>query len=302
MNYIISKNQISDVLARIAKQPVDKSLFSKVRDFLKGDEEVIGRVILQSIKNGKVKIKYYEEYKDPPVFLQKFDLEIGNLPIEFKRIKRFRGVLDYYLDIPFFDIKKLKVSDSISEKIFQSIFAQLKKESYAQLFESEQEQDSAGLAKQIKRVLKEKGVQYAVDFFGGMENLLNWAYDGDLEKFAKDNDIKLVDFSSDGLMLLIQEFVVKKMKLKARPFDGNIRLELGKFSYGPKSSQSYRVNAYLTKIPKRYPWGDYYRVIAIGGDYGFGFYGITQRNTLGKKYRQQIYNQIIDKYKLGKYL
>ena len=125
------------MLARIAKQPVDKSLFSKVRDFLKGDEEVIGRVILQSIKNGKVKIKHYEVYKDPPVFLQKFDLEIGNLPIEFKRIKRFRGVLDYYLDIPFFDIKKLKVSDSISEKIFQSIFAQLKKESYVQLFESE---------------------------------------------------------------------------------------------------------------------------------------------------------------------
>lgn len=302
MDYIISKNQISDVLARIAKQPVDKSLFSKVRDFLKGDEEVIGRVILQSIKNGKVKIKHYEVYKDPPVFLQKFDLEIGNLPIEFKRIKRFRGVLDYYLDIPFFDIKKLKVSDSISEKIFQSIFAQLKKESYAQLFESEEDLDSSGLAKQIKRVLKDKGVRYALDFFGGMENLLNWAYDGDFEKFAKDNDIKMVDFSSDGLMLSIHEFLVKKMKLKARNFGGIIQLELGKFAYGPKSSQSYRVNAYLTKIPKRYPWGDYYRVIAIGGDYGFGFYGITQRNTLGKKYRQQIYNQIIDKYKLGKYL
>ena len=301
MKFIISKNQISDVLARIAKQPVDKSLFSKVRDFLKGDQEVIGRVILQSIKNGKVKIKYYEEYKDPPVFLQKFDLEIGNLPIEFKRIKRFRGVVDYYLDIPFFDIKKLKVSDSISEKIFQSLFAQLKKAAYLRLFESEQEQDSAGLAKQIKRVLKDKGVEYASEFFGGMENLLNWAYDGDLEKFAKDNDIKLVNFSSDGLMLLIDEFLVKKMKLKARPFDGNIRLELGKFSYGPKSSP-YKVNAYLIKTPSRYPWGDYYRVIAIGGDYGFGFYGITQRNTLGKKYRQQIYNQIIDKYKLGKYL
>lgn len=295
------------MLARIAKQPVDKSLFSKVRDFLKGDEEVIGRVILQSIKNGKVKIKHYEEDKDPPTFIQKFDLEIGNLPIEFKRIKRFRGVLDYYLDIPFFDIKKLKVSDSISEKIFQSLFSQLKKGEYAQLFESEQEQDSAGLAKQIKRVLKDKGAEYALEFFGGMENLLNWAYDGDFEKFAKDNDIKLVNFSSDGLMLLIHEFLVKKMKLKAGLFDGEIRhnlipLKLGKFNYGPKTSPR-SVNAFLQKnsgIGK----GDYYTVVAIGGggDYGFGFYGITQRNTLGKIFRQQIYNQIIDKYKLGKYL
>ena len=171
MNYIISKNQISDVLARIAKQPVDKSLFSKVRDFLKGDEEVIGRVILQSIKNGKVKINNYEEDKDFPTFIQKFDLEIGNLPIEFKKIKRFRGVLDYHLDIPFFDIKKLKVSDSISEKIFQSIFAQLKKESYAQLFESENHLADI-LSKVAKQPIDSSLLSKVKNFFGGDDEVV----------------------------------------------------------------------------------------------------------------------------------
>jgi len=135
VKYIISEDQISDVLARIAKEPVDKSLFLKVIDFFKGDGEAIGRIILQSIKNGKAKITNIREIEDFPYFEYGFDFEISNLPIEFEKIK-YRGNFDYFLRIPFFDIKKLDISDSISEDIFQSLFKQLKKDEYSKLFEN----------------------------------------------------------------------------------------------------------------------------------------------------------------------
>jgi hypothetical protein len=45
-----------------------------------------------------------------------------------------------------------------------------------------------------------------------------------------------------------------------------------------------------------------WRVVGQSGDYGFGYSFITKRNTLGKRARTQIYNQIIDKYDLQEYL
>jgi hypothetical protein len=170
----------------------------------------------------------------------------------------------------------------------------------ARLFESKKDQDFSGLAKQIKRVLKDKGLEYALDFFGGKDNLVNLAYGGDFEKFALDQNIPLVELSPDKKTLTIHEYIVSKLKLKKGSLLNN-QPPLGRFRYGPKS-EDYVVDAYLNKIPRVTPTGDYYRIIAVGGDYGFGFFGISQKNTLGVRYREQIYKQIIDKYKLEKYL
>jgi hypothetical protein len=43
-----------------------------------------------------------------------------------------------------------------------------------------------------------------------------------------------------------------------------------------------------------------YRVVGTSGDFGFGYSFITKRNTLGKRNRQQIFSQIMDKYGLQK--
>jgi hypothetical protein len=40
----------------------------------------------------------------------------------------------------------------------------------------------------------------------------------------------------------------------------------------------------------------------MSGDSGFGYGFLSQRNTLGKRYRQQIFEQIIDKIKLGEFM
>jgi hypothetical protein len=43
-------------------------------------------------------------------------------------------------------------------------------------------------------------------------------------------------------------------------------------------------------------------VVGTSGDSGFGYSFINKRNTLGKRARQQIFKQIIDKYNLQKYI
>ena len=39
----------------------------------------------------------------------------------------------------------------------------------------------------------------------------------------------------------------------------------------------------------------------MSGSSGFGYSAITKRETLGKTYRSQIYQQIVDKYNLEDY-
>jgi hypothetical protein len=45
-----------------------------------------------------------------------------------------------------------------------------------------------------------------------------------------------------------------------------------------------------------------WRVVGQSGDYGFGYSFITKKNTLGKRARRQIFQQVIDKYGLNSYV
>jgi hypothetical protein len=45
----------------------------------------------------------------------------------------------------------------------------------------------------------------------------------------------------------------------------------------------------------------YWKVVGTSGSHGFGYAFITKRETLGVRYRQQIFKQILDKYDLKKY-
>ena len=77
--------------------------------------------------------------------------------------------------------------------------------------------------------------------------------------------------------------------------------KLGKFGYGAKNGMQFAFNAGLMTGPKKHNL-TYYRVVGSSGDSGFGYSFINKRNTLGKRYREQIFNQIVDKYKLQEYL
>ena len=99
--------------------------------------------------------------------------------------------------------------------------------------------------------------------------------------------------------LFIHKVLADRLPVKEL-FNGD--KELGKFRYGSKNSLGYTYAFNAVLYPTRLHNQNYYKVVGTSGDSGFGYSFINQRNTLGKRYRQQIFKQIIDKYNLEPYM
>jgi hypothetical protein len=123
-------------------------------------------------------------------------------------------------------------------------------------------------------------------------------YDGDFDKFVKDNNIQIVKISDDGMNMYLDPTFVDLLMFDDSMFGAK---KLGKFRYGPKDGLNYSFDAEL--LPQKSN-GEIirYKVVGTSGDSGFGYSFITKRNTLGKRNRQQIFKQIIEKYNLEKFL
>lgn len=97
--------------------------------------------------------------------------------------------------------------------------------------------------------------------------------------------------------LYIDDTVVQLLGLSYAPFGGGLEKELGNFYWEERAGIKYKFTAYLRRMEfasGKIEW----RVVGQSGDYGFGYSFISQRNTLGKRARMQIFKQIIDKYNL----
>jgi hypothetical protein len=154
-------------------------------------------------------------------------------------------------------------------------------------------------SEKLKELMTSQGIDFAAKLVGGINNLINVVYGGDFEKYVKDNNIEVVKFSDDGLNMYFHPVLAHLLGANNKKFLGADYLELGKFRYGP--GLPYLITADLQPIKQN---GEVvrYRVVGISGDFGFGYSFITKRNTLGKRFRQQVFKQIIDKYELRKYL
>lgn len=150
-------------------------------------------------------------------------------------------------------------------------------------------------------LIKTSGFNVASKMVGGIDNVISILYGGDFDKFVKDNNIQVVKFSNDGLNMYIHPVLADLLGANDKKFLGADYLDLGKFRYGTKEGLQYSFNAELMPIKQN---GEVvnYRVVGMSGDSGFGYSGISKRNTLGKRYRQQIFKQIVDKFGLEKYL
>lgn len=150
----------------------------------------------------------------------------------------------------------------------------------------------------IQDIMNEFGYETAIKYLGGVNNFINIMYDGDLIKFSKDTITPIVYMSSIELNLYLHEALVNSLGFKDTMWRGE--KELGDFRYGAKNSIQYNFRANL--LPTRLHNQNYYKVVGSSGDSGFGYGYITKRNTLGKRYKQQIFKQIIDKYGLEPYM
>ena len=134
----------------------------------------------------------------------------------------------------------------------------------------------------------------------GIENLIKIVYDGDLIKFREDTTTPIVYFSTDGMNLYLHEALVNSLGLEDMTWISRSEKKLGKFVYGSKNGHRYAFTASLTPITLNNQ--PYYKVVGTSGDSGFGYGFINQKNLLGKRYRGQIFKQIIDKYGLEPYM
>ena len=150
----------------------------------------------------------------------------------------------------------------------------------------------------IQDIMNEFGYETAIKYLGGVDNFINIMYDGDLIKFSKDTRTPMAYISSIELNLYLHEALVKKLNFEDAVWRGE--KELGNFTFGSKNDIQYKFRANL--LPTRLHNQTYYKVVGTSGDSGFGYGYITKRNTLGKRYRQQIFKQIIDKYNLEPYM
>ena len=154
----------------------------------------------------------------------------------------------------------------------------------------------------LKNKLRSMGLEKFSKLVGGINNVIDKIYDGDIIKFSEETTTPIAYMSTDGMNLYLHEALVNELGLENLNSFANFSnpKTLGKFRYGSKNDIQYAFTANLERA--RLHDQQYYRVVGSSGDSGFGYGYITKRNTLGKRYRQQIFKQIIDKYDLLKYM
>jgi hypothetical protein len=155
----------------------------------------------------------------------------------------------------------------------------------------------------IKSMIKKSGLETAAKVMGGVDSLIKILYDGDIIKFSEETTTPLAYLSTDGMDLYLHKALVDELGFedkKSQFLYNSVEKELGKFRFGSKNLYLYSFTANL--VPTKLHNQNYYKVVGRSGDSGFGYVHINKRNTLGKRYRQQIFKQIIDKYNLSKYM
>ena len=152
----------------------------------------------------------------------------------------------------------------------------------------------------IKQMIDDEGVTAATELFVGMGNLIKTVYKGDLKEFSKDTGTKLAWISIDGTRMFIHEVLIDELGLEDNPWHARPEKELGDFRFGNKNGTQYKFTSRVTPITIN--GQPYYKVVGTSGDSGFGYGFISNKNQLGKRYRAQIFQQIIDKYNLQEYM
>ena len=150
----------------------------------------------------------------------------------------------------------------------------------------------------LLQISNELGLDKAMKVVGGFKNFIKITYGGDIKKFFEDNDIKPYYITAEP-NLYIADIIVQSLDLPGAPFGVVKEKELGNFSW-VSGGIRYRFTAYLRRTifhSGKIEW----RVVGQSGDSGFGYSFITQKNTLRKRARMQIFQQIIDKYNLDSY-
>ncbi len=153
-------------------------------------------------------------------------------------------------------------------------------------------------AEKAKRIADELGIETAFEMFGGSKRYIDIVYGGDIKEFYRHETIRPYNIKEGNeVNMFFDDTLVKYLNLEDF---GKDEKKLGKFKFGKKNDIQYSFDARLRKI--NYSNGNVaWKVVGMSGSSGFGYTFISKRETLGKTYRRQIFQQIVDKYNLEDY-
>jgi len=160
------------------------------------------------------------------------------------------------------------------------------------------EETEEPLDNDLKGLYNEIGWHQIERMFGSVSNYIKMVYDRNLKEFYKNENVRPYYIrEGNEVNMYFDDNLVQHLNLEDF---GKDEKKLGKFKFGRKNDTQYSFDARLRKVNHvdgKVVW----RVVGMSGSSGFGYSFISKRETLGKTYRNQIYQQIVDKYNLKDY-
>jgi hypothetical protein len=154
----------------------------------------------------------------------------------------------------------------------------------------------------LSEIAKKYGVRSAIKTVGSINRYIKLMYNSDLSEFYKKSQLVPYMVSNDRMSFYIDDFIVQRYGFEDLKYSSiNGSKSIGNFRFGTKDNLMYRFDARIYPC-ERNNGQKMWKVVGTSGDYGFGYRYISKKNTLGVRHRTQIYNQIIERFKLNDYL
>jgi hypothetical protein len=154
----------------------------------------------------------------------------------------------------------------------------------------------------LQKSIQDNGFAFTARMVGGYDNLVKILYNGDIMEFYNITGFEPVRITEDGMNMYIDDLIILSFDIPVNIRGRNEEeVLLGDFKWrstGYDYKFTARARAFISQRNGQKLW----RVVGTSGDYGFGYAFIPTKQILGKRARRQIFNQIIEKYDLQKYL
>ena len=165
---------------------------------------------------------------------------------------------------------------------------------------NEQEEEVSKLQK-LKDSLKKMDFATASRYVGGPKQYINILFDGDINKYFEENNLLPYYITKDGMNMYISDAIVQTMNIPDSGWRGEKKIgdfvwKSGGFDFKLTASLVPQSSGYITV--DGYNDQKMWRVVGNSGSHGWGHGFYTKRETIGKRGRQQIFKQIIDKFGL----
>jgi hypothetical protein len=148
-----------------------------------------------------------------------------------------------------------------------------------------------------RKLIQDHGFEYVSELLGGPKALLRNVFNDDIKKYYEETGLKPYKISSDGMIMYIDDFIIQSLGLNVRTFFNNEEVNLGDFRW-TSGGMNYKFSAQARASVGQTNGQKLWKVAGNSGDSGFGYAFMSKKNTIGKRGRQQIFKQIIDKFGL----